>query len=236
VIILQANIPEAGYGKKVVLKSICITANTGDIIGLIGPNGAGKSTLLKALMGLIKLNHAKVTLESKDITNMKPEENVRNGMSFVPQGNRVFGELTVLENLEIGGYLIKNKKDLTGRIESILGTFPILKERIKKEAGTLSGGEKQQLALGRALLQKPKLLLLDEPSLGLSPKLVTAALETIQEVNRVLNTTIIIVEQKVHEVLKISHQVYALRMGEIVFAGSPNDLKTGDKLRRIFLV
>jgi branched-chain amino acid transport system ATP-binding protein len=236
VIILRADIPEAGYGKKVVLKNISFSVNAGEVVGLIGPNGAGKSTLLKALIGLIKFDGGKVTFDSEDITNRNPEENVRNGISFVPQGNRVFGELTVLENLEIGGYFIKDKKERAGRIESVLGMFPTFRERLKKGAGTLSGGEKQQLALARALMLRPKLLLMDEPSLGLSPALATRALETVQRVNQDLKTTIIIVEQKVLELLRISNRVYAFRMGKIVFSGLPADIQEGDTLKNIFLV
>ena len=235
-IILQADIPEAGYGKKIVLRNITFKASAGEIVGLIGPNGAGKSTLLKALIGIIKLNDGKVLFESKDITNRNPEENVREGISFVPQGNRVFGELTVRENLEVGVYLIKDKKELSDRMVTLLDMFPDLKDRVKEDAGKLSGGEKQQLALARALMLKPRLLLMDEPSLGLSPKLVTSALETIRKVNQDLKTTIVIVEQKVHELLSISHTVYALRMGEIVFSGPPSELREGEALKKIFLV
>ena len=234
--ILEANIPEAGYGKKMVLKNISFTASAGEIVGLIGPNGAGKSTLLKVLIGLIKSNGSKVIFESTDVTTRSPEENVRGGISFVPQGNRVFGELTVRENIEMGGYLVKDKKELGGRIEVMLQLFPDLKERLKEDAGKLSGGEKQQLALARALMLKPKLLLMDEPSLGLSPKLVTSAMETIRRINAEFKTTIVVVEQKVRELLSISNRVYALRMGEVVFEGPPSDLNQGDILKRIFLV
>lgn len=234
--ILQANIPEAGYGKKMVIKNISFTVSAGEIVGLIGPNGAGKSTLLKVLIGLIKIDRGQVIFDSKDVTNRDPEENVRGGISFVPQGNRVFGELTVRENIEIGGYLIKSKKELSVQAETVLDIFPILRERIKEDAGKLSGGEKQQLALARALMLKPKLLLMDEPSLGLSPKLVTSALATIQKINQDFKATVVIVEQKVREVLQISKRVYALRMGEVVFSGSPSELQESDTLQRIFLV
>jgi len=236
VTILQANIPEAGYGKKMVIKNISFTVSAGEIVGLIGPNGAGKSTLLKVLIGLIKIDRGQVIFDSKDVTNRDPEENVRGGISFVPQGNRVFGELTVRENIEIGGYLIKSKKELSVQAETVLDIFPILRERIKEDAGKLSGGEKQQLALARALMLKPKLLLMDEPSLGLSPKLVTSALATIQKINQDFKATVVIVEQKVREVLQISKRVYALRMGEVVFSGSPSELQESDTLQRIFLV
>ena len=234
--ILQANIPEAGYGKKIVIKNISFTVDAGEIVGLIGPNGAGKSTLLKALIGLIKISSGQVVFDSNDVTNREPEENVRSGISLVPQGNRVFGQLTVRENIEIGGYLIKNKKELLVQTESVLDIFPALRERIKQDAGKLSGGEKQQLALARALMLKPKLLLMDEPSLGLSPKLVTNALETIRNINQEFKTTVVIVEQKVRELIHISNRIDALRMGEIVFSGSPSELQGGDRLKKIFLV
>jgi branched-chain amino acid transport system ATP-binding protein len=236
VIILQANIPEAGYGKKIVLSGISMEAKSGEIVGLIGPNGAGKSTLLKVLIGLISSKGGRVIFETKDITDRHPEENVRGGLSFLPQGNRVFSELTVRENIEIGGYLIRDKKERFSQFEAMIELFPSLKDRLKQDAGNLSGGEKQQLALARALMLKPRLLLMDEPSLGLSPKLVTAAMETIQRINRDFKTTIVIVEQKVHELLKITHRVYALRMGEVVFEGTSVQLQTGDTLQRIFLV
>jgi len=233
--ILKADIPEAGYGQKIVLKNITLEVGEGNIVTLIGPNGAGKSTLLKVIIGVLKIPRGHVSFNGTNITNRNPEQNVQCGISLVPQGNRVFDELTVQENLEIGGYILKNKAVVVERIEPVLGLFPDLKERLKQNAGKLSGGEKQQLALARALMLKPKILLMDEPSLGLSPKLVTQAFETIQEINRKLETTILIVEQKVREVIKIANYVYALRMGEIVFSGSPVGLNS-ETLRKIFLI
>ncbi|MBI4548915.1 MAG: ABC transporter ATP-binding protein [Ignavibacteriae bacterium] len=235
-IVLKADIPEAGYGKKVVLRNVSINVEQSTIVGIIGPNGAGKSTLLKVLMGIVKTAHGTVSMDGKVITNHSSEENVRNGISFVPQGNRVFTELTVKENLEMGGYLLKDKVEIEKRLSSVLELFLDLKDRIKQDAGRLSGGEKQQLALARALMLQPKILLLDEPSLGLSPKLVTKAFETIYNINQQWKTTILIVEQKVREVLKITHHVYALRMGEVVFAGAPQQLQDSEELKRIFLL
>lgn len=234
--LLRAEIPEAGYGKKTVLSNIVIEARDGEITTFIGPNGAGKSTLFKVLMGMLKIPRGSIFLNGTEITNSNPEENVQRGISFVPQGNRVFTELTVKENLEMGGYLLKDKAEIEKRIPSVLELFPDLKDRMKQDAGKLSGGEKQQLALARALMLQPQILLLDEPSLGLSPKLVTKAFETIQQINQEFGITILVVEQKVHEVLKIAHRVYGLRMGEIVFAGTPQQLRDGEELRKIFLV
>lgn len=233
--ILTANIPEAGYGKKVVLSNIKLEVSEGEIVAFIGPNGAGKSTLLKALMGIVSNPKGSVSLNGTDIAKKEPEQIVHAGMSFVPQGNRVFTELSVLENLEMGGYLIKEKADLRVRIELLLQLFPDLNDRLKLDAGKLSGGEKQQLALARALMLKPKVLLLDEPSLGLAPKLVMNAFEIIRDVNSKFGTTILMVEQKVREVIKIANRVYALRMGQVVFEGTPDKLQEGDKLKNIFL-
>lgn len=234
--LLKADIPEAGYGKKIVLKNVTVSIEEGEIVGLIGPNGAGKSTLLKVLMGILKIPQGSIQLNGTVITNRNPDLLVRSGMSFIPQGNRVFTELTVAENLELGGYILNGKDKVVSRVEQILETFPDLKEKLKQNAGKLSGGEKQQLALARALMLQPKLLLMDEPSLGLSPKLVTKAFDTIKKINTEFKTTIILVEQKVHEVLKIAHRVYALRMGQVVFSGTPTELQTGDVMKRIFLV
>jgi branched-chain amino acid transport system ATP-binding protein len=234
--VLKADIPQAGYGKKVVLRDISLSALEGEIIGLIGPNGAGKSTLLKVVMGMLKIPAGSVQFNGTLVTNRSPEDHVKLGISFIPQGNRVFTELSVMENLELGAYLTQQKSEVAHQIESVLFIFPGLRDRLKQNAGKLSGGEKQQLALARALMLAPKLLLMDEPSLGLSPKLVTKAFETIRAVNSELKTTILLVEQKVHELVKIAHRIYALRMGELVFSGTPSELQTSDVMKRIFLV
>ncbi len=234
--VLKADIPEAGYGNRIVLKNISVSVEEGEVVGFIGPNGAGKSTLLKALMGIVSVRGGSVNFNGSSVGRRNPDEIVRLGMSMIPQGNRVFTELTVFENLQMGGYLLKDRSELARRIESMAQLFPDLKDRLSLDAGKLSGGEKQQLALARALMLQPKILLLDEPSLGLSPKLVTKAFATIKEINQKFKTTILIVEQKVREVLRIADRVYALRMGEVVFEGTPAQLQAGDTLKRIFLV
>lgn len=233
--ILEANIQEAGYGKKVVLRNVSLAVEEGEILALIGPNGAGKSTLLKALIGLVKPVVGSVKFDGKEIKNQSPEKNTEAGICFVPQGNRVFTELTVAENLEVGGYLVRDRVALDKRKEQMLSLFSDLKPRQKQNAGKLSGGEKQQLALARALILHPRILLMDEPSLGLSPNLVIKALDTVCEINKTMRTTVIIVEQKVHEVLRIATRVCAMRMGEIVYSGSAADLHESDTLRKIFL-
>lgn len=235
-IVLHANIPEAGYGKKIVLRNILVDVQDGAIIGLIGPNGAGKSTLLKALIGIVQVPGGEIHFNSSDITRISTEKRIALGLSFVPQGNRVFTELSVRENIEVGGCLLPDRRVVQERMESALQLFPGLRERLKQSAGQLSGGEKQQLALCRALMLNPKFLMLDEPSLGLSPKLVTHAFKTIKSINAKFGTTILIVEQKVRELLRIVQRVHALRMGEIVFTGTPEELQYGDTMKKIFLV
>jgi len=236
VTLLKAEIPEAGYGKKVVLKNVSLSVNDGELVALIGPNGAGKSTLLKVIMGMVHLSKGSVSFGDMNITNRNPEKNVKAGISFVPQGNRVFTELSVRENLEVGGYLLKSKQEVKDRIDKMLSLFPDLKDRLKQDAGKLSGGEKQQLALARALMLNPKVLLLDEPSLGLSPKLVTDSFLLIKSLQKEFHMAILIVEQKVREVLKIADRVVALRLGQVVFEGTPAQLQEGETLKRIFLV
>jgi branched-chain amino acid transport system ATP-binding protein len=186
-------------------------------------------------MGIVSTPNGRVIFQEKEITTVPIEQRVQTGIAFVPQGNRVFTELTVRENLEIGGYLLKDKVDVFHRIDALMEIFPDLKDRISKDAGILSGGEKQQLALARALMLEPKVLLLDEPSLGLSTKNVISAFTLIEDINRKKGTTILIVEQKVREVLKISHHVYALKTGKIVFNGLPTELQKDDQLKKIFL-
>ena len=231
---LDVNIKEAGYGKKVILNNISLSVEKEKVTAFIGPNGAGKSTLLKSIIGTIDFVKGEILFEGKDILKLGVEERVKRGIGFVPQGNIVFPDLTVNENLEIGGFLIKEKGTLKKRIDIVLDFLPNLKSLLKREAGDLSGGEKQQLALARALIPNPKLLLLDEPSLGLSPKLVQQAFELIENVHKTFNCTIVIVEQKVRNVLKISDKVYGLKLGEIVFEGIPKELETGEKLKDIF--
>ena len=235
-ILLRANIPEAGYGKKIVLRHISLEVEEGAIVGFIGPNGAGKSTLLKALIGIVQVPQGEISFNSSNITRLRTEERVARGLSFVPQGNRVFTELTVCENIELGGYLLPDRSVVAERMQSSLQLFPELRDKLRQTAGQLSGGEKQQLALCRALMLDPKLLILDEPSLGLSPNLVTHAFDTIKAINTKFGITILIVEQKVRELLRIAQKVHALRMGQMVFSGTPDELQTGDKMKKIFLV
>lgn len=226
---------EAGYGKKQVLFGVSLEVRQGEIVALIGPNGAGKSTVLKAVCGLIPTWKGEIRFDGIRLNGSTPAKNVARGITFCPQGNRVFDELTVLENLEIGGYQL-SKKDLKGRIEEVLTFFPVLRERLKQDAGRLSGGEQQMLSVARALVPRPTLLMLDEPSLGLAPNLVKAVFDQMTRVNRETGVAILIVEQKVRDVLAISQRVYSLRLGRVAFMGLPASLEEDkDKLRDLFL-
>ena len=225
---------ETGYGKKQVLFGVSLEVREGEIVALIGPNGAGKSTVLKAACGLIPAWRGDILFAGVRTNGSTPAQNVARGMTFCPQGNRVFDELTVKENLEIGGYQIP-RKNLKGRIEEVLGVFPVLRDRLKQEAGRLSGGEQQMLAVARALVPRPRLLMLDEPSLGLAPNLVSAVFKKVEELNWQTGVAILIVEQKVREVMKIAHRVYGMRLGMIALAGPPAEVTASENLKRLFL-
>ena len=226
---------ETGYGKKQVLFGLSMEVREGEIVALIGPNGAGKSTVLKTVCGLIPAWKGEIWFNGSPVNGTTPARNVARGITFAPQGSRVFHDLTVKENLEVGGSQLP-RKVVRERIEHILQFFPALKERTRQDAGRLSGGEQQMLALARALVQKPKLLMLDEPSLGLSPNLVRTVFEKIVEINRENKLSIFIVEQKVREVLEICNRVYSMKLGKVAFEGQPEELRDDKtKLKNLFL-
>jgi len=226
---------ETGYGKKQVLFGLSLEVREGEVVALIGPNGAGKSTVLKAVCGLIPAWKGEIRFNG-DLTNgSTPARNVAKGITFAPQGSRIFADLTVMENLGIGGFQL-SRNELKRRIAQMFQMFPVLKERARKDAGKLSGGEQQMLALARALIPRPKLLMLDEPSLGLSPNLVKDVFEKIVEINREVGTGILIVEQKVREVFEICSRVYSMKLGKTTFEGRPIELRQNkDKLRQLFI-
>jgi len=226
---------ETGYGKKQVLFGLSLEVREGEIVALIGPNGAGKSTVLKAVCGLIPAWKGEIRFNGNMTDGCTPAQNVARGITFAPQGSRVFADLTVMENLEIGGFQLP-RNELKSRIVQMFQMFPVLKERMRQDAGKLSGGEQQMLALARALVPKPKLLMLDEPSLGLSPNLVRDVFEKIVEINCEVSISILIVEQKVREVLDICKRVYSIKLGKVAFEGSPRGLKEDKaKLKQLFL-
>ena len=223
----------AGYGDGPDIISSCsITANRGEIVAILGPNGAGKSTAMKAMLGLLKLKSGSVTLNGEDISKINPQDRVKKGISFVPQTRNVFAELTVRENLEIGGFLTEGS--LENKIESIYNLFPILSEKKSQVVGQLSGGQRQQVALGRALMSDPSVLMLDEPTAGVSPIVMDELFEHIIKVKKT-NVAVIMVEQNAKQALSISDRGYVLVTGQNKFEGSGNDLLEDPEVRRSFL-
>ncbi len=223
----------AGYGDGPDIISSCsITANRGEIVAILGPNGAGKSTAMKAMLGLLKLKSGSVTLNGEDISKINPQDRVKKGISFVPQTRNVFAELTVRENLEIGGFLTEGS--LENKIESIYSLFPVLSEKKSQVVGQLSGGQRQQVALGRALMSDPSVLMLDEPTAGVSPIVMDELFEHIIKVKKT-NVAVIMVEQNAKQALSISDRGYILVTGQNKFEGSGNDLLEDPEVRRSFL-
>lgn len=210
----------AGYGKKEILRGVSLTVQAGEIIALIGANGAGKSTLLKVVAGLLQPWEGSVWLEGKDITGLPVYQRVQYGLAYFMQGGEVFPSLTVKENLEMGALTLPKAERLE-MMESVLGLFPVLKENWHCRAGLLSGGQRQALALGMVLLKRPKVLLLDEPSAGLAPKLAKDILNKVQELNKRLGITVLLVEQRVREALQVAHRAIALVDG--TFAGETDE-------------
>ena len=225
---------EAGYNKKPVLSGVSLTVNKGEIVALIGPNGAGKSTVLKTVIGLLKVRQGEIVCKNVHLNGNSPSANVAKGIVYVPQGNAVFNDLTVLENLEMGAFILNDEAVIKQRVLEVFLLFPELLERKHLDAGNLSGGEKQMLALGRALMLKPELLLLDEPSLGLSPQAVKKAFDTIKGIAKDFNTGVLIVEQNVHEVMRIADRVYVMVMGRVV-AHDQSDNFTKERIKKLFL-
>ncbi len=230
--VLEASDLVAGYGTKQVLHGVSLRVEAGEIVALIGHNGAGKTTLLKTLFGLLPALGGGVRYGGRPITGRRAALNVRDGLSFVPQGHGIFTDLTVGENLELGGYSVGAADP--ERLAAIYDLFPILKERQDQRAGTLSGGQQQMLALGLALVLRPKLLLLDEPSLGLAPVLVQRVLESVQEINRRFGTAVLLVEQNVKQALRIASRVYVMKVGQISLEDQAETLLARRDLWQLF--
>lgn len=222
------------YGHVHALKGINMEIKEGEIVSLIGSNGAGKSTTLNSIAGLVHSQSGKILFKDQDITNMSPHKVVKLGISLSPEGREVFPALTVEENLKLGAYTKNNKAKLDESYTRVYDLFPRLKERIKQTAGTLSGGEQQMLAIGRALMSEPKLLLLDEPSLGLAPNLVLMIFELIQSINK-QGTTILLIEQNANMALSISHNAYVLETGNISMSGNAADLANDPRVIKAYL-
>jgi len=222
------------YGNIHALKGVSLDINKGEIVTLIGANGAGKSTLLKTISGLLKPKNGNILFEGQSISGKVAQAIVKQGLSHVPEGRRVFSNMSVEENLELGAYLRKDKQGIKEDFEKVYNLFPRLLERRKQLSGTLSGGEQQMLAMGRALMARPKLLLLDEPSMGLAPLLVKTIFSIIEEINK-SGTTILLVEQNANMALSIADRAYVIETGKIVLSGSSDELNQSDQIRMAYL-
>jgi branched-chain amino acid transport system ATP-binding protein len=223
------------YGVISALQDVSLSVKAGSIVTLIGANGAGKSTTLRAISGLVKPRGGEVLFNGKNISGLPAHEIVKLGLSHVPEGRMVFANLTVHENLMMGAYLQRDKAVIQAELELVFKTFPRLKEREKQVAGTLSGGEQQMLAIGRALMSKPKFLMMDEPSLGIAPLLVKAIFEKIVEINRTHGITILLVEQNANLALEVSHYGYVLETGKIILQNESASLRADPKVRSAYL-
>ena len=230
---LQAEGLETYYGNIKALKGVDLGVSAGSIVTILGVNGAGKTTLLKTITGLLKPKAGTIHFLREDITRLKPHQIVKKGIALVPEGRAILSKMTVLENLEMGAYH-RSDKDIKKDIEREGQRFPWLRERKNQPGGSLSGGEQQMLAISRALLSKPKLLLLDEPSLGLAPMIVAEIFRTIKRINRA-NTTVLLVEQNVKQAMKVAHFAYVLETGRIVLKGESQDLLEEPKIKEAFL-
>lgn len=225
---------EVSYGAVQALRGISMEVDDGEIVSLIGANGAGKTTTLHAVTGLVPIKTGSVEYDGHDLRKIDPSKIVSMGLAHVPEGRQVFTRMTVAENLAMGAYHRKDKKGIEADLEHVYERFPRLKERAKQLAGTLSGGEQQMVAIARGMMCGPKLLMLDEPSLGLMPKLVEEVFSFVQRINK-LGTTIVIVEQNVNETLKFADYAYIVSEGEIALHGTPQELLKDDEIRRIYL-
>ena len=225
---------EAGYGQTSCLKGVSLEVQEGEIVALLGANGAGKTTTLMAISGLVALRQGAITLFGQPLRGISPVEIVGRGISHVPEGRRILPRLTVQENLELGAYLRRDRPAIGQDLERVAALFPILATRRRQLAGTLSGGEQQMLAIARGLMARPKLLLLDEPSLGLAPKLVVTIFETIKQINRE-GVTLLLVEQNAYLALRIAHRGYVLETGRIVLTDTAARLSQNPQVKAAYL-
>ena len=222
------------YGAIHALKGISLEVNEGEIVTLIGANGAGKSTTLRTISGLLKPKTGKIEFQGKNIAGLPAQNIVKTGISQVPEGRRVFANMTVMENLDLGAFIRKDKDGIAKDLKMVFERFPRLEERKNQEAGTLSGGEQQMLAMGRALMSRPKLLLLDEPSMGLAPLLIKEIFSIIQDINKT-GTTILLVEQNANMALSIANRAYVLETGRITLSGDARELASSESVKKAYL-
>ena len=231
---LQVNNISVRYGKAEALRNVSIRVDEGEIVSLIGSNGAGKTTTLKSISGLVPYYGGEILFQERRLSGVAPHEIVRMGIAHVPEGRRVFSSMTVTENLELGAYLRNDRASVARDLERIYTSFPVLNDRAKQKAGSLSGGEQQMLAIARALMASPTVLLLDEPSLGLSPKLVREVARIVSDINS-QGVTIILIEQNARMALRLSHRAYILELGQIILEGNAKELINDEKVRKAYL-
>ena len=222
------------YGAIHALKGISLEVNEGEIVCLIGSNGAGKTTLVNSIVGIVKSSSGTITFDGKDITHVPAHAMTKEGIGISPEGREVFPELTVEENLRIGAFVVKDENKIKESYERVYELFPRLKERITQQAGTLSGGEQQMLAMGRALMSQPKIILMDEPSMGLSPLYVNEIFDIIQKINAD-GVTVLLVEQNAKKALSIANRAYVLETGKIVLSGDAKELMNDDSVKKAYL-
>jgi branched-chain amino acid transport system ATP-binding protein len=219
----------AGYGRLTALKGVSFKVKQGEIVFVVGPNGAGKSTLLKTIAGLMSPNAGEIRFRDRRIDGKVPEQLCREGLALIPEGRHIFKTLTVQENLKVGSMIRKNSAEVSADLEGVLNTFPILRDRFYGIAGHLSGGEQQQLAIARSILQRPSLLMIDEPSLGLAPLVIDQVYDSLRALNRT-GLTLLIVEQSTARIMELASRVYVMRNGNVVLEGTPDDLADGKAL------
>ena len=232
--LLRVEVITAGYGKVPIVREASFMVSPGELVAVIGPNGAGKSTALKAIMGLLKPTGGRVIFDGQEITGMRTDLVVRRGLAYVPQGRIVFPLMTVVENLEMGAYIERDRGRIRASMQQVFQLFPVLGERRRQKAGTLSGGEQQMLAIGRALMTKPKLVLMDEPSLGLSPRYVSVIFERLAELKRA-GYSLMVVEQNAARALAAADRGYVLELGRNRFEGTGASLLADPDVKRLYL-
>jgi branched-chain amino acid transport system ATP-binding protein len=225
---------DAGYGPTTVLNDVSLTVGEGEIVALLGANAAGKTTTMKTIFGIVRARKGQITFQGKNIEKTPTNAIVHSGLALVPEARRIFSRMSVYENLQMGAYTRSNRADLSGDLTRVYDLFPRLKERTSQVAGTLSGGEQQMLAMGRALMARPKMICMDEPSMGLSPLLVQTVFDTIQEIRK-QGVTVFVVEQNAFMALNIADRGYVLQQGRIVLADAAKNLLTNDLVRRAYL-
>ncbi|HJR50240.1 MAG TPA: ABC transporter ATP-binding protein [Gemmatimonadales bacterium] len=232
--LLRAEVLVAGYGKMPILQGVSLLVSHGELVSVIGPNGAGKSTVFKTIVGFLRPTEGRVVFDGKEIMGLRPDQVLRRGLAYVPQGRNVFPQMTVLENLEMGAYIEPDARRIRQALAQVYALFPILAERRQQKAETLSGGEQQMVAIGRALMTHPKLILLDEPSLGLAPRFVSLIFDKLVEMKRA-GYTLVVVEQNAARALAVADRAYALELGQNRFEGSGQELLANPEVKRLYL-